>query len=150
MRTLLMAAVITSFIAAPILSPAIQAADVPNGKSQRQQINSESGLCPFAAHNDGLPSTGTFYGSDCDYTKRLFCCHHPITLAYHPEVYNYRYFFNIVGHEAYPNSSNYRFFVPAAPQPEEILTPVPEQANQLPQTAGSARLSRPDQKKFQK
>jgi hypothetical protein len=149
MRTLFMAITITSCIAAPILSPAIQAADVQNGKSQRQQIDSESACVP-CGHNDGLSSTGTFYGSDSDYTKRLFCCRHPVTLAYHPEIYNYRDFFNIIGHDAYSNSSNYRFFLPAAPQPEEILTPVPEPKNQLPQTAGSARLSRPDQKKFQK
>ena len=149
MRPLFLAVGITFFIAAPILSPAIQAADVPNGTSQRQQIDSES-VCVLCDHNDGLPNTGTCYGSDCDYTKRLYCCRHPITLAYHPEIYNYRYFFNIVGHDMYSHSSNYRFFLPAAHQPEEILTPVPEPANQLPQTAGSARLSRPDQKKFQK
>jgi hypothetical protein len=146
MRSLFMAVTIISCIAAPILSPAIQAADVQNGKSQRQQIDSES-VCVICGHNDGLPSTGTFYSADYDCPKRLFCCHHP-TAIYHPEVYNYRYFFNIMGHDA--NSSNYRFLLPAAPQPEEILTPVPEPENQSPQTAGSARLSRPDQKKFQK
>jgi hypothetical protein len=148
MRTLFLAIIITSFIAAPILSHAVQAADVQNGKPLRQQIDSESACVP-CGHNDGLPSTGTFYGSDGVYTKRLCCWHHP-TAIYHPEIYNYRYFFNIIGHEAYTNSSNHRLFLPAASQPEEILTPVPEPGNQLPQTAGSARLTRPDQKKFQK
>jgi hypothetical protein len=148
MRILLLTAIITCFIAPPILSPAIQAADVPNGTSQRQQFGSES-VCVPSGYNDGLPGTGTFYGSDGVYTKRLCCWHHP-TAIYHPEVYNYRYFFNIIGHETYTNSSNYRFSLPAASQPEEILTPIPEPKNQLPQTAGSARLSRPDQKKFQK
>ncbi|MGA2798416.1 MAG: hypothetical protein ABSE63_12615 [Thermoguttaceae bacterium] len=149
MRTLFVAVTITFFIAAPILFPAIQAADVQNGKFQRQQIESES-ACVLCGYNDGLPCTGTFYGSDGVYTKRLLCCRHPVTLAYHPEVYNYRYFFNIIGHDSYSNSSNHRFFLPSAPQPDEILTPVPEPENQLPQTAGSARLTRPDQKKFQK
>ena len=148
MRILFMALAITSFIAAPVLSLGIQAADVANGTTQRQQIVSES-VCVPCGQNDGLPSTGTFYGSDGVYAKRLFCYHHP-TAIYHPEIYNYRYFFNIIGHERYTNSSNYRFSLPAAPQPEEILTPVPEPENRLPQTAGSARLSRPDQKKFQK
>jgi hypothetical protein len=37
-----------------------------------------------------------------------FCCfHHPTTLSYHPQVYNYRYFYNIVGHET-SNCSNCR------------------------------------------
>ena len=110
--------------------------------------DSES-VCVLGGHNDGLPSTETFYGSDGVYTKGLFCCHHP-TAIYHPEIYNYQYFFNIIGHEAYTNSSNHRFCLPAVNKPEEILTPVPEPESQLPQMAGSARLSRPDQKKFQK
>jgi hypothetical protein len=148
MRILLLTATMTYFIAAPMLSPAIHAADVPNSTSQRQQIGSES-VCISSGYNDGLPSTGTLYGSDGVYTKRLYCWHHP-TAIYHPEVYNYRYYFNIIGHETYSNSSKYRFSLPAASQTKEILTPVPEQEIQLPQTAGSARLSRPDQKKFQK
>jgi hypothetical protein len=148
MRILILTATMTYFIAAPMLSPAMQAADIPSGTFQRQQIGSESVSIP-SGYNDGLPSTGTLYGSDGVYTKRLYCWHHP-TAIYHPEVYNYRYYFNIIGHESYSNSSGYRFSLPAASQPEEILTPVPAQENQLPQTAGSARLSRPDQKKFQK
>jgi hypothetical protein len=149
MRILFMAAATTFFVAGPILSATILAADVQNGKSQRQQIDSES-VCVLCSHNGGLPSTESFYGSDFDYTNRLYCCHHHPTAIYHPEVYNYRYFFNIIGHDSYSSSSNHRFFLPAATQPEKILTPVPEPENQSPQTAGSARLSRPDQKKFQK
>jgi hypothetical protein len=148
MRILLVTATMTYFITAPMLSPVIQAAEVPSSASQRQQIGSES-VCIPGGYNDGLPSTGTLYGSDGVYTKRLYCWHHP-TAIYHPEVYNYRYYFNIIGHETYSNSSRYRCSLPAASQTEAILTPVPEQENQLPQTAGSARLSRPDQKKFQK
>jgi hypothetical protein len=148
MRTLFMAIAITFFMAGPVLLSATQAADVQNGTSLRQQIDSES-VCVPCGYNDGLPGTGTFYGSYGEYSKRLCCWHHP-TAIYHPEVYNYRYFFNIIGHEAYTNSSNHRFALPAAPQSEEILTPRPEPEKQLPQTAGSARLSRPDQKKFQK
>jgi hypothetical protein len=150
MRILFAAAAIAGCITTFTLltSSTLQAADIQNGKSQRQEIKAESAdvLC---LQNDGLPSTGYSYGSDCGFMKRLCCCHHP-TAIYHPEIYNYRYFFNIVGHDAYSNSSNHRYFFPAANQPDEILTPVPEQQNQLSQAAGSARLSRPDQKKFQK
>ena len=148
MRILFIVISMSAFIAAPVLSPAIQAAEGPNSTSQRQQIDSGS-VCVPCGHNDGLPSTGTFYGSDCDYSKRLCCWHHP-TAIYHPEIYNYRYFFNIIGHETYSNSSNYRVSLPAAHQPKEILTPVPEPDNRLSQSAGSVLLSRPDQKKFQK
>jgi hypothetical protein len=136
------------FVTALVLLPAIQAAEVPNGQAPRQQINAESG-CVFCEQNNGLSGTGNSYGLDGGLTRRFCCCHHPIAI-YHPEVYNYRYFYNIVGHEAYSNSPHYRFVMPAARQPEEIFTPVPERENQLPQTAGSARLTRPDQKKFQK
>ncbi|MGD0383877.1 MAG: hypothetical protein ABSA77_10165 [Thermoguttaceae bacterium] len=151
MRTLLQVVAITFCITTLSLSSSstIGAAVVQNGKSQPQEINSES-ACFLSDHDDGLPRMGNYCGSDCGFTKRLCCYHHPTTLSYHPEIYNYRHYFNIIGHETYPSFSNYRNLLPAANRPEEILTPLPEQENQSPQMTGSARSSGANQKKLQK
>jgi hypothetical protein len=148
MRSLLVSVVVTFISAAPVLLPAIQAAGLENSISPRQPINAESASIR-SVNNEGLPSTGPYYGADSNYPKRSSCWHHP-TAIYHPEIYNYRYFFNIVGHETDSHCSNCRFYLPAAHLPEEILTPVPVPENQSSQTAVSARLSRSDQKKFNK
>ena len=148
MRTLLQAFVLTSCITFS-LPTAIQAADVQKCTLQPGEINSQS-VCVPCDQDYGLPSRGAFSGSDCGFTKRLYCYHHPTTLSYHPEIYNYRHYFNIVGHETYPSFSNYRYLLPAANRPEEILTPLPETENQSPQMTGSARLSKANQKKLQK
>ena len=41
---------------------------------------------------------------DCGFTMRIY--RHPTTLSYHPEVYNYRYYFDIIGHETHQNARN--------------------------------------------
>ncbi|MGD0516219.1 MAG: hypothetical protein ABSA26_01670 [Thermoguttaceae bacterium] len=146
MRTLLLAVVITACITFS-LSTAIQAADVQKCTSQPGEINSQSACVP-CDQDYGLSSRGKFSCSDCGFTKRLCCYLHPTTLSYHPEIYNYRHYFNITGHETYSGSTNYRYRLPAANRPEEILTPKPEQENQSPQITGSARLSGANQKKF--
>jgi hypothetical protein len=148
MRTLFLAVVITACITFS-LPTAIQAADVQKCTSQPGEINSQS-VCVSCDQDYGLPSRGKFSGSDCGFTKRLCCYLHPTTLSYHPEMYNYRHYFNIVGHDTDSNSSIYRYLLPAANRPEEILTPLPETENQSPQMTDSARLSGPNQKKLRK
>jgi hypothetical protein len=150
MRNFFLVVFVTACITEFTFLSAIQAADVPNSTSQRQKIDSGSQRV-LHAQDEGLPSRGDYGNADWGFPKRIFCTWHPTTLSYHPQVYNYRYYFNIVGHETFhANSSNYRQVMPAVNQPEEILTPMPEQQNQSPQPIDSARLSRANQKKLQK
>jgi hypothetical protein len=149
MHKLFLAVVMATCITTFTFPSALLAADGQDGALQRQKTNSGS-QCVLPDHDDGLPSMENFGNSDCGFPKRLCSFRHPTTLSYHPEIYNYRHYFNMVSPDANANLSNYRRLMPAVNQPEEILTPVPEQQNQSLQSSGSARLSRPNQKKLQK
>jgi hypothetical protein len=83
-------------------------------------------------------------------TKPGCCFHHPTTLSYHPEVYNYRHYFNIVGHENDANLLIYRRPIPVMNQSEEILTPMPERPEQTSQAIDAARSSRANKKNIKK
>jgi hypothetical protein len=140
--------VITAFITLsfPIAS---QAAGIEKHTQQVDEISSQP-ACAQGDQEYGLSIGGSYCGSDCSFIKRLCCCYHPTTLSYHPEIYNYRHYFNIVGHETWANASNYRHSMPAANRPESIPAPVPEKEIQLLPKAGSARLSGPNQKNLLK
>jgi hypothetical protein len=99
--------------------------------------------------SDGTPNAcGTCLAERTNITW-LGCLHHP-TAIYHPAVYNYRYYFNIVGHETDARPGNCRGCLPAAHPPQENFIPIPEQQGRSSQAAGSARLSWQGQRKFQK
>jgi hypothetical protein len=149
MHKLFPAFVMTICIAAITFPSALLGADSQNGTLQRQNIHSASQMV-ITDRDAGPPSMENFGNADCAFPKRPCCAWHPTTLSYHPAIYNYRYYYNIVSSDAHAGPSNYRHLMPAVNRPEEILTPVPEQQTNSSKSNGSARLSGPNQKKFQK
>jgi hypothetical protein len=75
---------------------------------------------------------------------------HPTTLSYHPEKYNYRYFYNIVGHETFSHSANPGIYLPSASRPEQIPVPAPRQQTISSSLGGSAHLSGAREKNLSK
>lgn len=149
MRTIYWAIVFTACSQTFVFPFKSHAIDLYNGTLTRQEINPGSTYI-FRNYDAGTMNQEKLWFSDRGYMKRTYCFWHPTTLSYHPEVYNYHHYFNIVGHDAYFNSPNNQLFLPAASQSEQILTPAGEENNPSPQAVDSARLSRPNQKKLRK
>ena len=130
MRILSRKVAVTVCVSALTLSTlaALHGADLQNGSMWPREIKAEPAEV-ICAENHGLPATSRPRATDRGTAGPLCCLHHP-TAIYHPEIYNYRYVFNIVGYEAYSRYPNYRNIPRTMNRPEEILTPVPEQQTQ--------------------
>jgi hypothetical protein len=126
-----------------------QASDIRNGTMSGRQYVSGSEFV-VSDDGDGLPGRERPYGLGCGSAKPACGLLHPTTLSYHPEIYNYRHYYNIVGHDANFSMPRYRLPMPAADVPEEILTPVPESGEKSFQAPGSARRLLGNQKKLWK
>jgi hypothetical protein len=149
MRTIFLIVLLSIHISSLFSIRTARAADLLNGIAQRQTNSTAS---EDVAINLGNESTGSeaIGPHNCGSAKRTHCILHPTTLSYHPEVYYYRHYFDIIGHDAVASTSSYPRYTPMDIRQEEILTPAPEQGNKSSQTLSSARLSGKNKKYFQK
>ncbi len=127
----------------------IQAAEIQPKALKPQELNAGSEYMAID-NDDGMPGREEICSPNCGLVKPICCFRHPTTLGYHPPVYDYRYFYNIVGHETCFNSLNYFRPKPALNWREGIPAPASVEGKQSLQSSGSARLSAPNQKKLQK
>ena len=128
-------------------SVALHAADMQGAEIWTKAMGAESpaGVC---IEDGGVCGAGPI--PECGLGKLCYNLHHPVAI-YHPEVYNYRYFFNIVGHESYNARPNCRSCCPSLGRSEEPLMPGQSRQQRLPAAiADAARATPTAQKNFQK
>jgi hypothetical protein len=139
----------TIYVGAVVLaaSGAVYGADIQGAKNWPQEAGAESADAVYAEYDDGCAARPI---PECGLLKVCYNLHHPVAI-YHPQVYNYRYYFNIVGHESYSACPNCRNHGASAGRPEEMSTLGQSRQKRLPATiADGTRASPSAQKKFQK
>jgi hypothetical protein len=127
----------------------LQATQMPSDRSQYSEVTPCS-TCMLSYRDDAMPDPIRNCCLGCGLVKRICGYPKPFHQHYYPEVYNYRHIYNIVGHDSFFSTSNFRCPCLTKRPPEEIPAPAAGQEDQLPRSIESARAVRTNAKKIQK
>jgi hypothetical protein len=128
---------------------ALDGADMQGAEIWPKEAGAESAGAVYV-ENDGRCAACCDYVPQCALLKVSYNLHHPVAI-YHPQVYNYRYYFNIVGLGSYHGCSNCRNIGPYMGRPQEMVTPGRSLQKRMPAAIADATRASPSaQKYFQK